>query len=396
MAGGDEMPSEQAAAAAELDNRAASLAYRLEDLQDARGDSLSMSTETEVVNESEVSAEIGTVHIVHACIIAGMQPLVGSAVVQDWGMTPVDLEPFVAEMRAVNEALANGASLQRWRSLHLPALPPQQRTIDVGGRQLNIRVFRPDDARAVYLETHGGGGWSGGSAAMCDVPNADLAQACSVVAVAVDHRLAPAHPFPAAPDDCEAAALWLLEHAPAEFGVDRLLIGGRTAGAHLAMLTALRLRDRHGVDDRIAGLNLVNGLFDLSMTPSQRHAGSDTLITNADDIRRVLNEFMPGTTAEERRHPSMSPLYADLTGMPPRCSPAGCSIHSSMTRCSCQHDGELPGMATSSRSTLSRLTGSSGSIPPWPMPPDPASTTGSTGCSLRRTDTRIGPAGPLS
>jgi acetyl esterase/lipase len=95
-----------------------------------------------------------------------------------------------------------------------------------------------------------------------------------------------------------------------------MFIGGRTAGAHLAALTALRLRDRHGVTDRVVGLSLMNGLFDLSMTPSQRCAGDDTLITNAHDIRRVLDEFLPDTTGEERRDPSISPLYADLTGMP--------------------------------------------------------------------------------
>src|SRR5437588_84974 len=82
--------------------------------------------------------------------------------------------------------------------------------------------------------------------------------------------------------------------------------GGRTAGAHLALVTALRLRDRHAVTDRVIGLNLVNGLFDLSMTPSQRHAGKETLITNADAIRGVLDEFLPGTTAEDRRQPSLS------------------------------------------------------------------------------------------
>src|SRR4051794_19794537 len=127
---------------------------------------------------------------------------------------------------------------------------------------------------------------------------------------------APAHPFPAALDDSEAAALWLLEHSSALFGVSDLFIGGRTAGAHLAVCTAIRLRDRHRVIDRIRGLNLVNGLFDLSMTPSQRRAGPETLISNRDDIERVLDEFVPGTTPEERRDPSISPLYAELSGLP--------------------------------------------------------------------------------
>ncbi|HAM48591.1 MAG TPA: alpha/beta hydrolase, partial [Alphaproteobacteria bacterium] len=43
--------------------------------------------------------------------------------------------------------------------------------------------------------------------------------------VSVDYRLAPEHPYPAAPDDCEAAAVWLVKQAKAEFGTDHLTIG---------------------------------------------------------------------------------------------------------------------------------------------------------------------------
>src|SRR3546814_13345613 len=59
------------------------------------------------------------------------------------------------------------------------------------------------------------------------------------------HRL---RPHPAAPDDCETAALWVLANAMAEFGADTITIGGESSGAHLAVVTLLRLRDRHGVD----------------------------------------------------------------------------------------------------------------------------------------------------
>src|SRR3989304_2548527 len=57
---------------------------------------------------------------------------------------------------------------------------------------------------------------------------------------------APEPAYPAAPEDCEAAALWLAKNARAEFGTDRLLVGGESAGAHLAVVALLRLRDRHG------------------------------------------------------------------------------------------------------------------------------------------------------
>ena len=62
--------------------------------------------------------------------------------------------------------------------------------------------------------------------------------------VSVDYRLAPEDPYPAGPDDCEAAALWLLENGAARFGTERLAIGGASSGGNLVMATLLRLRDR--------------------------------------------------------------------------------------------------------------------------------------------------------
>ena len=50
---------------------------------------------------------------------------------------------------------------------------------------------------------------------------------------------------------------WLIENTAVEYGTDRLLIGGESAGAHLSALTLLRLRDRHGLAGRFCGANLV-------------------------------------------------------------------------------------------------------------------------------------------
>src|ERR1700681_828983 len=61
----------------------------------------------------------------------------------------------------------------------------------------------------------------------------------------VEYRLAPEHPYPAAWDDCESAAVWLMKNAKSEFGTDVLAIGGESAGGTLAAATLLRMRDRH-------------------------------------------------------------------------------------------------------------------------------------------------------
>jgi acetyl esterase/lipase len=131
-------------------------------------------------------------------------------------------------------------------------------------------------------------------------------------------RRAPEHPYPAAPDDCEDAALWLLEHGHRELGTPALYaIGGESAGAHLSVTTLLRLRDRHGITGAFRAANLVYGGFDLSMTPSQRNWGDRALILSTEDMHWFGRCFAGDRTVEELRDPDLSPLYAELRDLPP-------------------------------------------------------------------------------
>ncbi|WP_035791398.1 alpha/beta hydrolase [Kitasatospora mediocidica] len=193
-------------------------------------------------------------------------------------------------------------------------LPQGHDRLVAGG--VRVRTFVPDDAEGVYLHIHGGG-WAFGSAGGQDERLWRLAVEARLAVVSVDYRLAPEHPFPAGPDDCEAAARWLVENAAAEFGTRRLLIGGESAGAHLSVLTLLRLRDRHGITGAFRAAHLLFGAYDLSMTPSQRSFGSRRLLSNTDALRGSYELFLPGMGAEQRRAPEVSPLFADLTGLPP-------------------------------------------------------------------------------
>ncbi|MFI8825244.1 alpha/beta hydrolase [Streptomyces sp. NPDC053431] len=195
-----------------------------------------------------------------------------------------------------------------------PVRLPQGQDRVVGGG-VRFRAFVPDHVDGVYLHIHGGG-WAFGSADGQDERLWRLAVEARLAVMSVDYRLAPEHPFPAGPDDCEAAARWLVDHAEAEFGTRRLLIGGESAGAHLSVLTLLRLRDRQGVTGRFRAAHLAFGPYDLSMTPSQRLFGSRPLLSNSDSLRASYELFTPDMGAEERRDPEISPLYADLTGMP--------------------------------------------------------------------------------
>jgi acetyl esterase/lipase len=75
-----------------------------------------------------------------------------------------------------------------------------------------VRVIAPDPSgpQGVYLDIHGGGYFMS-SAARSDTRNVALADRLGIVVVSVDYRLAPENPSPAAPDDCETTALWLVD-----------------------------------------------------------------------------------------------------------------------------------------------------------------------------------------
>ncbi|HUP86039.1 MAG TPA: alpha/beta hydrolase fold domain-containing protein [Acidimicrobiales bacterium] len=188
------------------------------------------------------------------------------------------------------------------------------------GNDIGLRVFvPPGELRGVYLHLHGGG-WVLGSASQQDVGLWRMANEASVAVVSVDYRLAPEHPFPAGPDDCEAAARWLVGEAASRFGAEaasKLVIGGESAGGHLAALTLLRLRDRYGLADRFVAANLVFGAFDLTMTPSQRRWGDRNLVLSTPIMAWFYDCFLPGMSSEERRSGDVSPLYADLSSLPP-------------------------------------------------------------------------------
>jgi acetyl esterase len=188
-------------------------------------------------------------------------------------------------------------------------ITPEDRVVRAGGAAVPVRIFRPEgDARAVYLDIHGGGFYLG-SASMGDIRNARCAETLHVAVVSVEYRLAPEHPWPAGPDDCETAAHWLLDHASDEFAADRLLIGGASAGASLAVATLLRVRDRHDAVDRFVGANLLYGPYDLS-----NYSPSGKIHEAASEKFRP--QYMGHVPRDQRTDPDISPLYADLHDMP--------------------------------------------------------------------------------
>jgi acetyl esterase/lipase len=201
-----------------------------------------------------------------------------------------------------------------------PVFLEDARDIEIAGRGgvIKVRVIRPDRKPAgIYLHIHGGG-WVLGAHDMQDVALKLLADETGLVAASIDYRLAPEYPYPAGPDDCEDVVLHLLEQGAEQLDAPaRFAIGGESAGAHLAVVTLLRLRDRHGIKNRISAANLVYGAYDLNGTPSQLLWGDRNLVLSTPIIHWFGNNFLPGAGFEQRRDPDISPLYARLGEMPP-------------------------------------------------------------------------------
>jgi acetyl esterase len=253
--------------------------------------------------------------------------------VSDW-----DLEQLTAETRAFNAELER--VLATVPSVH--TVPPQEtrlarregrsiypapvfleaaRTLEIEGPAgpLPLRIIAGDGKpTGAFLHLHGGG-WTLGENDMQDPRLHRLAVETGLTVVSVGYRLAPEHPYPAGPDDCEAAALWLVsDEGRSALGTEGpLAIGGDSAGGHLAVVTLLRLRDRHDVRDAFGAAVLQYGAYDLSMTPSQRLWGDRNLVLSGPIITWFADQFLPHHSLEERRDPDISPLFAELSDMPP-------------------------------------------------------------------------------
>jgi acetyl esterase len=184
---------------------------------------------------------------------------------------------------------------------------PVERVEDGVAGDIPVRIYRPAGAGPgafVYLH---GGGWVIGSLESHDRLCRTLAARSGVTVVAVEYRLAPEHRYPAAVEDAWTATTWTAERfAP-------LVVGGDSAGGHLAAVVALRARDR--------GLRLAlqvllypatNHAFD---TPSYREHGTGTHLSEA-----TLRWFWCQFLGDEQRgaEPEASPLRAPhLAGVAP-------------------------------------------------------------------------------
>ena len=140
----------------------------------------------------------------------------------------------------------------------------------------------------------------------------EAARILDIPVIAVDYRLAPEHVWPAAPDDCEAAARWIAT-SPAELGrsVTALTVGGDSAGGNLAIVVAMALRDAPAAVPVIAQLPIYPATDMGSDHPSFTHFADGYLLT------RDSMEWFADCYAADLTHQKASPILFDQHGMPP-------------------------------------------------------------------------------
>jgi acetyl esterase/lipase len=174
---------------------------------------------------------------------------------------------------------------------------------DVQGVPVHVAVPHgadPDDRR-VFLSLHGGAFIQGGGI-LCRLGAGAMAESIGATVWAVDYRMPPDHPFPAAVDDCLAVYRALLaEREPGE-----IVVGGLSAGANLTMATLLRARDE--------GLPLPACAV-VNSPPADATCGGDTMRTNdgvdtmlVGDLEPIFLHYAGG---HDPRDPYLSPLFGD-------------------------------------------------------------------------------------
>lgn len=199
-----------------------------------------------------------------------------------------------------------------------PELTPSDVTIAGPYQDIRLHIFTPArSARAVIVRIHGGG-WASGAPEDDEALNDQIARRCQVAIISPDYHLVPESSISHQIDECVAAVRWAAAQAQGRFGTSQFLLAGISAGAHLAAATLLRLRDMaDSAFTSIMGLHLDCGGYDLSSTPSVRSATNGSLVLSRALIDGLVELGLPGMDPEARRDPSLSPLYADLSGLPP-------------------------------------------------------------------------------
>ncbi|TFI52059.1 alpha/beta hydrolase [Mastigocladus laminosus UU774] len=211
-----------------------------------------------------------------------------------WGTTPT-------EMRASFNDSAN-------------LLPPHPTAIieevDANGIPASL-ISTPQAAKdRVILYLHGGGFIAGSRISHRRLAS-DFSEATDATVLLIDYRLVPEHPYPAALEDTITAYEWLMNER--DFSPSHIAIAGDSAGGNLALTTLLSLRNA-GKPLPVAAL-LISPLTDMERTGQTHKTKADIdLMVLPQILEAGINMYLPTANF---RDPMVSPIYANLSGLPP-------------------------------------------------------------------------------
>jgi acetyl esterase len=204
-----------------------------------------------------------------------------------------------------------------WRQGGPEIADTRELQVDSEAGPLRLRVYDPAPGQAkptlVYLH---GGGWAMFSLDTHDRVMREYAARSGLAVVGLDYALAPEAPYPRALDQVVALARWLRRHAPGH-GLDgeRLALGGDSAGGSLSFGAALRLRDAGELDVVKAVLCLYGGFTPHCSPAALQRYGRPSDMLSGQEVREFWNLYIGHE--RDKRDPYLSPLLADLRGLPP-------------------------------------------------------------------------------
>jgi acetyl esterase/lipase len=233
----------------------------------------------------------------------------------------------------LNKIPAARANMKKMMTAMLANLPPiegvtsQDQSVPGfhGDPAVRVRVYRPNDqpSKLPALYWIHGGGYVIGDIEQDDRFMMQMVKRVGCVAVSVDYRLAPEHPFPAPVEDCYTGLKWLFRHAD-ELGVEpsRIAIGGASGGGGLAAGLALLTRDRGEV--QVAFQLLVYPMIDDRNVTSASYAITDPRMWNRESNRLGWKAYLGRDGGGADVSPYAAAARAtDLTNLPPAYIPVG-------------------------------------------------------------------------
>lgn len=237
---------------------------------------------------------------------------------------PLDptVEAMLQQMADAGGPAMTEMSLSEAREMYrtmLAAMPKPEITAveERTAGKIPVRIYKVSDQgdQPVVVYFHGGG-WVIGDLETHDSTCRQLAIAANCTVIAVDYRLAPEHPFPAAIDDCFAATQWVADHA-SSIGVDasKLAVAGDSSGGNLAACVCLRAREESA--PAIGFQLLIYPVTDARMESDSYEENKDGYLLTRESMEWFWNHYTGG---KQVSNPHASPSAAsDLSKLPAAC-----------------------------------------------------------------------------